>query len=357
MRTRYAVATGASLVLAAHLSVAAAQQAAPVAVDKSLIPYADTKDSVRLSDGRTIHFVCMGKGSPTVILSAGAGDWSGTWSRVQPVIARTTRACAWDRAGFGLSSPPPKPQTITESADDLAAALKRGGIAGPYVLVGHSAGGFESLLLADGQPDEIVGMALVDPAFPDESERLARASPGQVAYIAAFPDTLGQFLRKCAASLRAGTLRKGGPDPDGCLRPHWSASDPPELIAARERMAAESSPQAIASAMDVMADNQLEMLARNSKLTINPARNYGDMPLIVLTRTEFGAPPDYPAAARAEIPAEEAEWNRGHDELAALSTRGVNARVPGAGHDIQHMKPQVVIDAIDQVVREAREGK
>ena len=76
----------------------------------------------------------------------------------------------------------------------------------------------------------------------------------------------------------------------------------------------------------------------------------------MLTRTEFQPPLDYPEAARAEIPAEEAAWNKGHDELAALSTRGVNARVPGAPHFIHDAKPQVVIDAIEQVVREARES-
>lgn len=352
-------AKGIATVLATLLTTGplAAQQAAP-AVDRSLIPYASTRDTARLPDGRAIHFVCMGEGSPTVIFTAGAGDWSGTWSGIQPAVARTTRTCAWDRAGFGLSDPPPKPQTIAESADDLAAALKAGGIAGPYVLVGHSAGGFESLLLADRQPKAVAGMVLVDPSFPDEQERLARVSPGQVAYMASMPDMLGPILRKCEAALRAGTLRQGGPDPDRCLHPQWPASDPPELIAVRERMIAQAKPEALVAAWDtILSGNSLEMLARNSKLAINPVRNYGNMPLIVLTRTVFGAPPDYPAAARAEIPAEEAEWNRGHDELAALSSRGVNERVPGSGHDMQHMKPQAVIDAIQQVVREAREAR
>jgi hypothetical protein len=46
----------------------------------------------------------------------------------------------------------------------------------------------------------------------------------------------------------------------------------------------------------------------------------------------------------------------GHDELAVLSTRGVNARVPGASHSIQEVRPQVVIDAIVAVVAQARAG-
>lgn len=331
---------------------------APSPIDRTLVPYASMEDTVRLGDGRTIHMVCMGQGSPTVILTAGAGDWSGTWRQVQPEVAKTTRVCAWDRAGFGLSSPPVSPQTAGDSAADLTEALRTtSALQGPYVLVGHSGGAFESLLFADQQKPSVVGMVLVDPAFPDESERMARASPGEVAYMAAQPDPLGTLLRKCSAALRAGKLRPGDPDPDGCLAPHWPASDPPELIAARQQMLAEATPQTIAGAMENMLAGNLEMLSRNSKITINPSRDYGEMPLIVLTRTIFVAPPDYPAAAQAEIPAAEAEWNKGHDELAALSSRGVNARIPGSEHYIHGSKPQVVIDAIEQVIREARDER
>jgi pimeloyl-ACP methyl ester carboxylesterase len=297
----------------------------------------------------------MGQGSPTVLLTAGSGDWSGTWSLVQPAVAKTTRVCAWDRAGFGLSSPPTKPQTAQDSARDLSAAITAADIGAPYVLVGHSGGSFESLLLADSDRPRVAGMVLVDPSFPDEEERLARASPGQEAYVKGMLDRLGPMLRQCIADIRSGKLKKNGPDPNNCLQQQSPPSYPPELVAARERMIAAATPQSLVSGIETMlSGSSLEMLARNSKLTINPSRNYGDMPLIVLTRTVFGAPPNYPAAARAEIPAEEAEWSKGHDELAGLSTRGINARVPGSGHDIQHMKPQVVIDAIDQVIREAR---
>jgi hypothetical protein len=43
-----------------------------------------------------------------------------------------------------------------------------------------------------------------------------------------------------------------------------------------------------------------------------------------------------------------------HDALAALSTRGVNRIVPDSVHPIHLAKPQLVIDAIDEVVDEAR---
>jgi hypothetical protein len=93
---------------------------------------------------------------------------------------------------------------------------------------------------------------------------------------------------------------------------------------------------------------------QDAKVVINPARNYRDMPLIVLTASDFSSPPDYPAEAKAEIPAEQAEWRRGHDAYAALSTRGVSRVVPHSTHAMPDETPQAVVDAIDTVVDQAR---
>ena len=73
------------------------------AVDPSYLPYAKPGILADVGGGRRINLNCMGKGSPTVILSAGAGSWSSTWSAVQPAVAARTRVCSWDRAGFGYS--------------------------------------------------------------------------------------------------------------------------------------------------------------------------------------------------------------------------------------------------------------
>ena len=347
-----------ALATSATVAPALAQQPLPALADRSLVPYADSKHAAHLPDGRQLNLVCMGEGSPTVILTAGAGDWSLTWSKVQPAVARTTRVCAWDRPGFGFSDPPSQPQAVDETTSDLQAALKAGGIAGPYVLVGHSLGGYESLLLADREPANVVGMVLVDPAFPDQLTPLSKAAPAQARYMLSLPNPLTELFRKCSAGFKAGTLGRDGPDPDGCFHPQWPASYPPELTAALDKRVAGATREQLLAVWDTMLFfGSPQLLDRDSKVVVNPKRNYGAMPLIVLTRTEFQPPLDYPEAARAEIPAEEAAWNQGHDELAALSTRGVNARVPGAPHFIHDAKPRVVIDAIEQVVREVRESR
>ena len=339
----------------APVSIAAAQETGPPAVDQTLAPYASTRDSVRLPGGRTIHLVCMGQGRPVVILTAGAGGWSIAWNKVQPGVAAVTRVCAWDRAGFAFSSPSPKPPTSDNDASDLQAALKAGGVTGPYVVVGHSSGAYESVLLADRQPSRVVGMVLVDPAIPDQAAIRDRVTPAMAAMMRAQPDMFGAFLRKCAAALRAGTLRYSGPDPDRCLHPQWPPSYPPELVAALDKRVAETAPETTAAGLETMATSASAAVTDlDSRIVIKPDRNYGSMPLIVLTAGETGSPPDPPAALKAEIPLQQAAWRDAHEAYAKLSTRGVDRVVAGSTHDIPQLKPQVVIDAIDEVVGEVR---
>jgi pimeloyl-ACP methyl ester carboxylesterase len=338
-------------------SPAIAQQAAPVAIDTSLLPYASTKHSARLPDGRTIHLVCIGDGSPTVVLTAGGSGWSISWSQVQAGVAATSRVCSWDPAGLGLSSASPLPQTSANKASDLWAALQAADIGGPYVMVGHSLGAYDSLLLADRHREAVAGMVLVDPSIPDQSAIFDRVTPAQNAWLAARPNPLVPLLHRCAAGIRAGTIRRDGTDPDHCLyAPQWPDTWPVELRSALTKQFDEATPATIAANMETFASN-IESVDEDSRVVINPARDYGDMPLLVLTASEFNAPPDYSDAARAEIPAFQAEWRRGHDAYAALSRRGVNRIVPDSTHDMTDEKPQVVIDAIDEVVREVRAAK
>jgi pimeloyl-ACP methyl ester carboxylesterase len=333
-------------ILYALIAVASGATAQQPPVDESLAPYASTVDSVILPDGRKLHFTCMGEGLPTVILTAGLADWGTTWNKVQPTIAKTTRVCTWDRPGFGLSDNSPARQTVATTAADLEAALAKGTIRGPYVMVGHSLGSYESLLFADRHRDEVAGMVLVDPSIPDQSARFARVSP---AVAQQFDGTVQQgvaVMRQCAADLRDGTVAAGKPDPNGCLRPLPTTF--PQAL--RDAIAPLRGSARFETQASINATSD-----ESATLVVNPARRYGDIPLIVLTATVAGPPPpDAPADFAPQLALVLAELNRGHDELAALSTRGVNARVPGATHAIQQVKPLVVIDAVEAVVAEAR---
>src|SRR5688572_29775368 len=134
--------------------------------DPRLEPYSRPQVLADVGGGRAIHVVCMGEGSPTVVLTAGAGNWAETWRGVQPELARRTRVCAWDRPGFGFSSPSGARQDVGATMRDLERALRAANVRGPYVLVGHALGAYESLLFADRHPRDVAGMVLDDPRFP-----------------------------------------------------------------------------------------------------------------------------------------------------------------------------------------------
>src|SRR5215469_14355900 len=296
------------------------QQAPQPSPDLSLTVYAEPQRLVELRDGRKIHLFCLGTGSPTVILMAGLGDWAAAWSKVQAPIALKTRVCAWDRAGFGFSDPSSAPQDISHTTTDLEEALKRAKIDGPYILVGHSMGGYESLLFADRHPRQVLGMVLIDPALPDQDRRAKLVAPKYAAFLSAGFDQSAALLKKCAAELRSGVLRIGSPDPDNCF--DYSPSFPIELTAALMRL--DNNPARL-----MTEASTFEQFAHSCQMVVNPERNYGSIPIRVLTASE--PLPDTPADALAARPPFAAEKRRAHAAMAALSTDGINKMV-GTNH-------------------------
>jgi pimeloyl-ACP methyl ester carboxylesterase len=288
----------------------------------------------------------MGEGSPTIILTAGAGDFSASaWGKIQPEMAKITRTCAWDRTGFGLSDGTMAPVTVGQTTADLEAALATGAIPGPYVMVGHSLGSYESLLFTDRHPDMVVGMVLVDPSIPNQFARLR--PPGQPVPDLT-KDPTAQRLQTCAGDIRAGTAKADGPDPNGCFAyaPTWPPAFRQALI------------KALSNPVQYEARASFgENIFVDAQQVINPTRNYRDMPLIVLSAgARLVLPPGAPPLTddQKRQLTQEADFNRGQAELAALSTRGVITPVPDANHYIQLSKPQVVLDAVAKVVGEAR---
>ena len=75
-----ALAAGVAFSGVAH----AAAPAAKPKVDPTYRPYEQPGILAKIPNGQTIHIKCMGSGSPTVILTAGLGDWSAAWRKVQP---------------------------------------------------------------------------------------------------------------------------------------------------------------------------------------------------------------------------------------------------------------------------------
>lgn len=109
--------------------------------------------------GYKLYIECVGTGSPTVVMSS---NFVERWDRVQPLVAQYTRACAYDRAGMGLSDAGHLPTSVGQLAKELRRLLVNGSISGPYILVGEGLDGSAMQTYASLYPRSMAGLVLVD---------------------------------------------------------------------------------------------------------------------------------------------------------------------------------------------------
>ncbi|HUV89864.1 MAG TPA: alpha/beta hydrolase [Anaerolineae bacterium] len=287
--------------------------------------------------GYQLHIYCLGSGSPTVVLEAGAGDFSLTWELVQPEVAQTTRICAYDRAGLGWSQRGPEPLTVENTVEELHTLLTNGGIEGPYVLVGHSLGGAYVRAYAFRYPEEVVGMVLVDASHEDQEARFpaafAKVSQQGRAQMA-------QLLGLVQAANSLGIMAMSPQSyPDAYL--------PPMPEATREVykgvVLSHGSFFAAVAEQHAHAEDNLAEIREMNITTL------GDIPLVVLSSAKLELPEGYGLTAEdmAELQAVQSQM---HAELAALSPQGEVVIAEESTHYIQFDQPELVIDAIRQVL-------
>lgn len=276
--------------------------------------------------GRKLHLHCTGKGTPNVILEAGASAFAIDWALVQPEIARTNRVCSYDRAGSGWSDPAPGVRTPAAVVTDLHATLAATGLKPPYIMVGASMGGIYVRLYDLTYPGEVAGLVLVDPASED---RLFARFEGKGVTI---------------ASLTAEQLRSTiPPGPMTVPRRSPQTGTPFDLLphnlyetrVVLETRLIASIPRSISRDIVVAsAEGERDTLAKLLALRTSQLHPLGDRPVVVLTRG---------LDANQEV-------NDVHAALAHLSTNSRHTVVNGAGHEIHLFKPEIVIQAIRDVL-------
>jgi pimeloyl-ACP methyl ester carboxylesterase len=244
--------------------------------------------------GHRLHMRCVGSGSPTVVLVSGLGGTSAGWSRVSSAVSGSTRVCAYDRAGQGWSEDVDAPQDGHEIAADLHALLASAGEPGPYVFVGHSAGGPYVMTYAAAYPDDIAGMVLLDSMSPYEFSDLPGFADEQA--------MMHRGLGLLPSLARLGVAR---------VLPTSLWSSLPEPAASQVQAFAAS-----ARGMRNMRDEQ-SMYPRVFEQA-QALMSLADTPLVVVTATE--------SLGKTE------GWSALQDRLAALSTNS-DHRVADATHD------------------------
>jgi pimeloyl-ACP methyl ester carboxylesterase len=268
-----------------------------------------------------LHIYCTGSGSPAVILDSGLGDTYVSWRKVQPQIAQFTRVCSYDRAGLGYSYYSRHPSTSKDFAEELHILLHNAGISAPYILVGHSMGGFDVRLYATLYRSEVGGMVLVDSSHPEQQKRL----PAALSDLDATSVREQEFLEFTM--------------PFGIPRLLGFCGDDPEVRAAECNF--HSAREAVA---------ELKAVSKSAAQTAATG-SLGDIPLTVLSHDPDTPQPDLPEALVK--PTNDA-WQQMQEELAQLSTRGTQVIAKNSGHYIQIDRPDIVIEAVRKVVDQAR---
>ena len=284
--------------------------------------------------GRRLNLYCSGEGSPAVIFESGGGAPGFTWVNIQPQVAKFTRACWYDRAGFGWSDPGPQPRTSAAIASDLHALLTAAGVGPPYVLVGASFGGFPVRVFAGQYPTEVAGIVLVDATHEDQHEPDSMKAPAN-----RLPPSLHNVL--CTLVPTAGEvglirlmmkLSGSGPSPAGMTAEQGHVL---ELLSQQ--------PKTVASNEGCHWDE--------SAAQARAAGTFGNRPLVVLTAGREFIPPD-PQGAKEANAFHETWVKELQPALARLSSRGRQVVVKNSGHGIQFEAPDAVVNAIRDVMKE-----
>lgn len=282
----------------------------------------------------TLNIDCEGQGSPTVILDSGLGVPAVGWERVQTEAAKFTRVCSYDRAGYGWSGSTTAPRTSAQIVKELHALLQAAGEKGPYVLVGHSFGGFNVRVYSGQYPAEVAGMVLVDASHEDQLQRM--------------PPGFQEFMKKSNEDLKRQKLLAPVLIRFGVAR-----------FSQRKVQVSPGVPQEFAEEMRYLqlqtkfVDSTVAEMGSfaESADEVRASGNLGNKPLIVLTAGKnVDASQLPPGLQKKDMEDFHVIWvNELQVKEAQLSTQGKRIIVPDSDHMIPFERPDAIVSAIREV--------
>ena len=268
--------------------------------------------------GYRVHLYCTGTGSPTVVI-VGAG-YSFDWGLVQGEIAKSTQVCSYDHSGIGWSDDGPK-DSCALRVDEVHAALKNSGIREPYILVGHSLGALVARVYAGKYPKEVAGMVFVDHAY---SLVVGTAPPGII-----------------RAPLDGASVppEKSGPPVAGGRAVAFGLEDDPNFgkLSEKDRelhlwfMGKQRDQKALQANHEMIP----QCFADANAMVEKRDHPLGDKPVVDV---------DTPGSAGLEL----------QKTLLSISTNSKELLADKSGHFVIVDREDVVINAIDRVIRSAR---
>ena len=236
-----------------------------------------------------LHVTQAGQGAYTVVFEAGFASDQSVWRKVASEIAKQAAVLTYSRAGYGKSPARAQPLTMEQSAAELAAVLDARKVQGPLILVGHSYGGFLIRQFAATHPQQVAGMVFVDPA--DEG------------------------LETLLKGIDAARVRQDQQMLASSIPPKWQG----EL-------------QTIQALLDA------------GQLPPMPA--LPDVPAVLITSVQARAGSDF----FQETPEVIKIKRQRHAAFISQFSSGAHVFTPNSGHGIQRQEPELVINAIEQVM-------
>lgn len=324
--------TGILLALFVAVDVGFVYQAVNESRDKE--KFARPGEMVAVGSHR-LHVQTMGEGSPTVVFESGLGGTSLDWTDVAPYIAKKTRVVVYDRAGLGWSQEGPHPRTSRQLAQELSLLLKNGGIEGPYLLVGHSFGGFTVRLFQHQQPHDVVGLVLVDASHEDQSLRF----PSALKYWEHVQRVQHLALKGLSYPGGIRVLLKHAGDK---VMPAYEGLNPYKRQAL---YALSSRPSTFRTLL-----SEWNSMAVSSEQVRGAGRHLGDLPVTIVSAGN-GFQRNLPFLSSEEM---SAVWDELQKEHAALSQRSRHLIAETSGHYVQLEDPGLVIQAIEEMINEIR---
>lgn len=285
-------------------------------------------------DGAEMHLYCTGTRNemPTVIIEAGLGGPTGFYRRIQDGLSPHLRVCSYDRAGIGWSDTRDTPRDAAHMVSELHRLLAVANEPGPYILTGHSLAGLIMRVYIGQYPDEVVGVAFLDPSHPDQFSRI----PDMDDFL-----EKGKTLYKYAEyAATFGLTHIYNPITAGDWWDYVPEEVQPQLTYLFNR-----------SATYVICRKELkEFMA--SATEAKAAGNLGGRPTVVVTAGTF---PDL------ENSAMESEYRKItselHKEIAALSTKGQQVGIAKADHMSLIVNPEYANRVVDLILEVSHEAK
>jgi pimeloyl-ACP methyl ester carboxylesterase len=316
---------------------------------KILSAQRDPKPTGKLIDlgGYSLHVDAEGKGSPAVIFIAGSQAFSFDWELVTPAIAKITQVVTYDRPALAWSDPGPMPRSLEQDVYELHTLLQKVRITPPYVLVGHSLGGFIARLYEKKYPDEVKGLIEVD----GTSEDALLFMNNKIARLRSFSQN--KPIPPIKTIVDTFTKVPSQKDMDDFFKMVGQPTiefpfDKLPTKFQKARIWAMKQPKIM------IADNGASWAEEFAAMYADSSYTLGNKPLVVITSLKNDYPKEIGDSTRNEMINQKSMQQ---NKMAALSTNSRHIITTKSPHEIHLTEPELVINAIKEVIDAVRKSK